>query len=165
MNFYELIDLIKKIIDNNEFTNKITFGDLSDVDLNKETTFPLLHLMIDQVTIQPQTMEYRINVIAADIVDKMQYDIDGVEDFYGNDNVQDIMATQLKVTTMLVNALRQLDLVDNNFTRLQDEPVATPFKDRFENEIAGWETTITLKKRQDGTSGSGGASVGAGNGC
>ena len=165
MNFYELIDLIKKIIDNNEFTNKITFGDLSDVDLNKETTFPLLHLMVDQVTIQPQTMEYRINVIAADIVDKMQYDIDGVEDFYGNDNVQDIMATQLKVTTMLVNALRQLDLVDNNFTRLQDEPVATPFKDRFENEIAGWETTITLKKRQDGTSGSGGASVGAGNGC
>lgn len=165
MNFYELIDLIKKIIDNNEFTNKITFGDLSDVDLNKETTFPLLHLMVDQVTIQPQTMEYRINVIAADIVDKMQYDIEGVEDFYGNDNVQDIMATQLKVTTMLVNALRQLDLVDNNFTRLQDEPVATPFKDRFENEIAGWETTITLKKRQDGTSGSGGASVGAGNGC
>ncbi len=165
MNFYELIDLIKKIIDNNEFTNKITFGDLSDVDLNKETTFPLLHLMVDQVTIQPQTMEYRINVIAADIVDKMQYDIEGVEDFYGNDNVQDIMATQLKVTTMLVNALRQLDLVDNNFTRLQDEPVATPFKDRFENEIAGWETTITLKKRQDGTSGSGGQSVGAGNGC
>ena len=160
MNFYELIDLIKKIIDNNEFTNKITFGDLSDVDLNKETTFPLLHLMVDQVTIQAQTMEYRINVIAADIVDKVQYDIEGVEDFYGNDNVQDIMATQLQVTTMLVNALRKLDLVDNNFTRLQDEPVATPFKDRFENEIAGWETTITLKKRQDGSSGSGGAAVG-----
>lgn len=171
MNFYELIDLIKQIIDNNEFTNKITFGDLSDVDLNKETTFPLLHLMVEQVTIQERTMEYRLNVIAADIVDKMQYDIDASEigsefdEFYGKDNVQDIMATQLQVTTMLVNALRQLDLVDNNFTRLQDEPVATPFKDRFENEIAGWESTITLKKRQSGASGSGGQSVGAGGNC
>lgn len=152
MNFYELIDLIKQLIGDNNFTNKITFGEIADVDLNKDTTFPLLHMVLEQVTIQASTMEYRLNIIAADIVDKMNTDI-GVDDFYGNDNTQDVLNTQLRVTTQLVNALRRLDLVGEKFTRLQDEPVATPFKERFDNEIAGWETSITLKKTQDGSFG------------
>lgn len=152
MNFYELIDLIKQLIGDNDFTNKITFGELADVDLNKDTTFPLLHIMLEQVTIQPSSMEYRLNIIAADVVDKMNTDI-GVDDFYGNDNTQDVINTQLRVTTQLVNALRRLDLVGEKFTRLQDEPIATPFKERFDNEIAGWETSITLKKTQDGSFG------------
>lgn len=150
MNFYELIDLIKQLVEDNAFTNKITFGEMSDVDLNKDTTFPLLHIMVDQVTIQEKTMEYRLNLVAADIVDVIDEDL-GVDDYYGNDNTQDVMNTQLKIMTELVNALRKLDLVGTNFTRMQDEPVATPFKDRFDNVIAGWETSVTLKKFQDGS--------------
>lgn len=154
MNFYELIDLIKQLVEDNAFTNKITFGEMSDVDLNKDTTFPLLHIMVDQVTIQEKTMEYRLNLVAADIVDIIDEDL-GVDDYYGNDNTQDVMNTQLKIMTELVNALRKLDLVGTNFTRMQDEPVATPFKDRFDNVIAGWETSVTLKKFQDGSSSNG----------
>lgn len=154
MNFYELIDLIKQLVEDNAFTNKITFGEMSDVDLNKDTTFPLLHIMVDQVTIQEKTMEYRLNLVAADVVDVIDEDL-GVDDYYGNDNTQDVMNTQLKIMTELVNALRRLDLVGTNFTRMQDEPVATPFKDRFDNVIAGWETSITLKKFQDGSGSTG----------
>jgi hypothetical protein len=152
MNFYELIDLIKQLIGDNNFTNKITFGEIADVDLNKDTTFPLLHIMLEQVTIQAATMDYRLNIIAADVVDVIDENL-GVDDFYGNDNTQDVLNTQLRVTTQLVNALRKLDLVGEKFTRLQDEPIATPFKERFDNEIAGWETSITLKKTQDGSFG------------
>ena len=154
MNFYELIDLIKQLVEDNSFTNKITFGEMSDVDLNKDTTFPLLHIMVDQVTIQEKTMEYRLNLVAADVVDVIDEDL-GVEDYYGNDNTQDVMNTQLKIMTELVNALRKLDLIDSSFTRMQDEPVATPFKDRFDNVIAGWETSLTLKKFQDGSTSAG----------
>lgn len=154
MNFYELIDLIKQLVEDNAFTNKITFGEMSDVDLNKDTTFPLLHIMLDQVIIQEKTMEYRLNLVAADIVDVIDEDL-GVDDYYGNDNTQDVMNTQLKVMTELVNALRKLDLVGTNFTRMQDEPTATPFKDRFDNVIAGWEASVTLKKFQDGSTSTG----------
>ena len=160
MNFYELIDLIKQLVEDNDFTNKITFGELSDVDLSKDTTFPLLHIMCEQAVIQEKTIEYRLNLVAADVVDVIDEDL-GVEEYYGNDNMQDVLNTQFTVMTQLVNALRRLDLVGNKFTRLQDEPVATPFKDRFENEIAGWETSVTLKKAQDG--GTGGAGSGSGN--
>ena len=140
MNFYELIDLIKQLVEDNDFTNKITFGELSDVDLSKDTTFPLLHIMCEQAVIQEKTIEYRLNLVAADIVDVIDEDL-GVEEYYGNDNMQDVLNTQFTVMTQLVNALRRLDLVGN--------------------EIAGWETSVTLKKAQDG--GTGGAGSGSGN--
>lgn len=149
MNFYSLIDLIKTLTEGNDFTNKITFGELSDVNLSKDDTFPLLHMMVEEAIIEERTIDYRIVIVAADIVDHIDEDL-GVEDFYGNDNTQDILNTQLRVLTELTNGLRRLDLVDNSFARVSESVSATPFKDRFENEIAGWECTITIKKLNDG---------------
>lgn len=149
MNFYELIDTLKTLTEGNDFTNKITFGELSDVNLSKDDTFPLLHLMVEEAVIEERTIDYKIVVVAADIVDHIDEDL-GVEDFYGNDNTQDILNTQLRVLTELTNGLRRLDLVNNSFARVSESVSATPFKDRFENEIAGWECNITIKKLNDG---------------
>ena len=145
MNLYELIDTIKTLTEGNDFTNKITFGELPDVNLSKDDTFPLLHLMIEDATIEERTIDYTLNIIAADIVDHIDEDL-GFEDFYGNDNTQDVLNTQLKVLTDLTNSMRGLDLISTGFARVEDAVVATPFKDRFENEIAGWECTLTIRK-------------------
>ena len=150
MNFYELIDTLKQLTEGNDFTNKITFGELSDVNLSKDDTFPLLHLMVEEAVIEERTIDYKVVVVAADMVDVIDEDL-GLEDFYGNDNTQDVLNTQLRVLTELTNALRKLDLVDNNYSRVTDAVTATPFKDRFENEIAGWESSITIKKVNNGS--------------
>ncbi len=150
MNFYSLIDTLKQLTEDNSFTNKITFGELSDVNLSKDDTFPLLHLMVEEAVIDERTIDYKIVAVAADLVDKVDEDL-GVEDFYGNDNTQDVLNTQLRVLTELTNGLRKLDLVDNSFARVTDTVSATPFKDRFENEIAGWECSITVKKVNNGS--------------
>jgi len=149
MNFYELIDTLKQLTEGNDFTNKITFGELSDVNLSKDDTFPLLHLMVEEAVIEERTIDYRVTIVAADLVDVIDEDL-GVEDFYGNDNTQDVLNTQLSVLTDLTNGLRRLDLVSSNYARVTESVSATPFKDRFENEIAGWECTITIKKINDG---------------
>lgn len=148
MNFYELIDTLKQLTEGNDFTNKITFGELSDVNLSKDDTFPLLHLMVEEAVIEERTIDYRVTIVAADLVDVIDEDL-GVEDFYGNDNTQDVLNTQLRVLTELTNGLRRLDLVETGFAKLSEAVTATPFKDRFENEIAGWECTITIQKLND----------------
>ncbi len=150
MNFYSLIDTLKTLTEGNDFTNKITFGELSDVNLSKDDTFPLLHLMVEEAAIGERTIDYKIVAVAADLVDHIDEDL-GVEDFYGNDNTQDVLNTQLRVLTELTNGLRKLDLVDNSFARVTETVSATPFKDRFENEIAGWECSITVKKVNNGS--------------
>ena len=148
MNFYELIDTLKQLTEDNSCTNKITFGELSDVNLSKDDTFPLLHLMVEEAVIEERTINYRVTIVAADLVDVIDEDL-GVEDFYGNDNTQDVLNTQLRVLTELTNGLRRLDLVETGFAKLSEAVTATPFKDRFENEIAGWECTITIQKLND----------------
>ena len=147
-NFYNLIDTIKQLLSSSEFNNKVTFGDITEVDLGKLTNFPLVHMIIDEAVINERTIDYTLRIIAADIVDLLKEDITD-NDYYGNNNMQDILNTQMSVLTRLINKLRRLDLVDNNYLRVEGGVTATPFLDRFENELAGWEATMVITGKND----------------
>lgn len=142
-NFYNLIDTIKSTVEASPFNNKVTFGDITDVDTNKLTAFPLSHIIVDSVAINDRTLDFTVTVVCMDIVDVNKNE--GFDDdFYGNDNVQDILNTQLSVITTLIGLLKRLDLNDSNFIRVTQAVNATPFLDRFENELAGWEASIVI---------------------
>ena len=147
-NFYNLIDTIKQLLSSSEFNNKVTFGDITEVDLGKLTNFPLVHMIIDEAVINERTIDYTLRIVAADIVDLLKEDVSN-NDYYGNNNMQDILNTQMSVLTRLINQLRRLDLVDNNYLRVEGGVTATPFLDRFENELAGWEATMVITGRND----------------
>lgn len=142
-NFYNLIDTIKSTVEASPFNNKVTFGDITDIDVNKLTAFPLSHIIVDSVDINDRTLDFTVTVVCMDIVDvnkNQGFD----DDFYGNDNVQDILNTQLSVITTLIGLLKRLDLNNSNFLRITQAVNATPFLDRFENELAGWEASMVI---------------------
>lgn len=147
-NFYNLIDTIKQLLSTSEFNNKVTFGDITDVDLGKLTNFPLIHMIIDEATINERTIDFTLRIVAADVMD-VNKDYLADNEYYGNNNMQDILNTQLSVITRLINQLRRLDLVDNNYLRVDGGVTATPFLDRFENELAGWEATVVVTAKND----------------
>ena len=147
-NFYNLIDTIKQLLSTSEFNNKVTFGDITDVDLGKLTSFPLIHMIIDEATIEERTIDFTLRIVAADVMD-VNKDYLADNEYYGNNNMQDILNTQLSVITRLINQLRRLDLVDNNYLRVEGGVTATPFLDRFENELAGWEATVVVTAKND----------------
>ena len=103
-NFYNLIDTIKQLLSSSEFNNKVTFGDITEVDLGKLTNFPLVHMIIDEAVINERTIDYTLRIIAADIVDLLKEDITD-NDYYGNNNMQDILNTQMGVLTRLILSL------------------------------------------------------------
>tara|TARA_R110000823_G_scaffold275922_1_gene394586 strand:- start:58 stop:522 length:465 start_codon:yes stop_codon:yes gene_type:complete len=148
-NFYNLIDTIKQLLSSSEFNNKVTFGDITEVDLGKLTNFPLVHMIIDEAVINERTIDYTLRIIAADIVDLIKKDLVSDDEYYGNNNMQDILNTQMSVLTRLINQIRRLDLVDNNYLRVEGGVTATPFLDRFENELAGWEATMVITGKND----------------
>ena len=45
--FYNIIDKIKEVIVAEPFNNEITFGDIADIDLKKQSLFPLSHVMVN----------------------------------------------------------------------------------------------------------------------
>ena len=149
-NFYNLIDTIKSTVEASPFNNKVTFGDITDIDTNKLSAFPLSHIIVDSVDINDRTLDFTVTVVCMDVVDVNKnkgFD----DDFYGNDNVQDILNTQLSVITTLIGLLKRLDLNNTNFLRVTQAVNATPFLDRFENELAGWEESMVISTVNNST--------------
>ena len=146
--FYNLIDTLKANIEVSDFNNQVTFGDITEVDLGKLTNFPLAHLMVDSADIDERTISYNVKVLVCDVVD-VNKDYEEDNQFLGNSNVQDILNTQFFVINKLITQLRRLDLSGTNFLRVDSVVRTTPFRDRFENELAGWETEITIVAKND----------------
>ena len=144
--FYLLTDKIKDELLSNEHINTVTFGDITEIDLSKQTIFPLGHIMINNVTQQERVLSFSITVMTMDVVDTSKEAT--VDLFRGNDNEQDVLNTQLAVSNKLVEKLRSGTLYTSKY-QLDGNPVCEPFVDRFENKIAGWATTITVFIQND----------------
>jgi len=143
---YDILNKIKDRLRDNPNVFTVSFGDLTEIDLNKTTIFPLSHLTITNVTFDRSVINFTVNLICVDVVD---YNKENYSDdiFYGNDNLQDVYNTQLQVVNDIVQSVRRGSLFDDKI-QLLENPSATPFKDRYENELAGrdrdWETSCKL---------------------
>ena len=144
---YDLLDKIKDELRDNKHMNTVTFGDITQVDLNKTDIFPLTHLNISNVVIDSQFMTFTLQVLCADIVDYSKEE-STPDIFYGTDNLQDILNTQLQVINLIYSKLTRGSLrVDK--LQVDDTISCQPFKERFENELAGWEAEINIKMVND----------------
>jgi hypothetical protein len=142
-NVYQILDDMKEFLREGDFTNTVSFGDISDVDLDKTSIFPLAHINISNATINESTVEFDLNIMAMDIIDENNLAVDEHDYFYGNDNLQDVLNTQLSVLQRLHVNLTRGSLKDG-LLATEESLSAEPFKDRFVNVLAGWTATIKL---------------------
>jgi len=141
--FYNLLDTIKDRLRTNPNVFTVTYGDIFKVDLDKTTIYPLSHLNISNVTISERVMSFNLQLLCLDVVDyNKESNID--DEFYGNNNFQDIFNTQLGVINDIVMQLKRGDMFSNNVVSVSDVTV-NPFMDRFENELAGWGADIVIE--------------------
>jgi hypothetical protein len=146
--FYQISQAIKDQLDADAFVNTVTIGDIFKVDLNKQTIFPLSHIMINSAAYNGSTFNYSISVLCMDIVDESKEATTDI--FLGNDNEQDVLNTQQMVATRLLEMLRRGDLFDDGY-QLQDGASIEYFVDRFENKIAGVTVTMNVIAQNDMT--------------
>lgn len=140
---YTVLDKLKEILRANGTTKTVTFGDLTEVDLNKTSMFPLAHIIFSNVTFSERIMSASIRILCLDVVDVTKEK--QTEDMmFGNDNLQDILNTQLQVVNDLQQEMRRGDAFSDNFQVVTDV-VAEPFQDNFENQLAGWGITINIE--------------------
>tara|TARA_R110000803_G_scaffold153681_1_gene218575 strand:+ start:952 stop:1407 length:456 start_codon:yes stop_codon:yes gene_type:complete len=139
--FYQVTDTIKNQLLADVNVNTVTTGDITKIDLSKQTIFPLAHLIVNNVTNENNVLRFSLSVLAMDIVDISKEAV--VDIFRGNNNEQDILNTQLAVLNKLVQVLRGGDLHQNKY-QLDGSPSFEPFYDRFENEMAGWALTFDV---------------------
>ena len=139
--FYQVTKTIKDQLLADVNVNTVTTGDITRIDLSKQTMFPLAHLIVNNVTNEDNILRFSLSVLAMDIVNVSKEAV--VDIFTGNNNEQDILNTQLAVLNKLVQVLRGGDLFKNKY-QLDGSPSFEPFYDRFENEMAGWALTFDV---------------------
>ena len=144
--FYLLTETIKDQLLGDVNVNTVTTGDIYDIDLAKQSIFPLSHIIINNVTTQEQTLTFNISVLAMDIVDESKEPTTDI--FRGNNNEQDILNTQLAVLNKLVMVLRKGTLYSDQY-QLDGDATLEPFYERFDNRLAGWSATFNVFVKND----------------
>jgi|TARA_R110000824_G_scaffold67353_5_gene174367 hypothetical protein len=139
--FYQLTETIKNELLADKNINTVTTGDITDVNLNKQDIFPLGHIIINSVIDEEQVLRFNISILACDIVDQSKELT--VDRFKGNNDVQDILNTQLGVLNRLTQRLRKGTLYTQMY-QLEGNPSLQPFYDRFENQLAGWTVSMDV---------------------
>ena len=146
--FYNLTDKLKDTLLAEPFVNTVTFGSLDDVDLNKQTIFPLSHIIVNNTTVGSKTLTFNVSILAMDIVDISKAKTTDI--FVGNDNEQDVLNTQLALLTRVINTLQRGDLYTELY-QVEGDVNCEPFVDRFENKLAGWVATFDVIVQNDMT--------------
>lgn len=146
--FYYVISKIKDHLKNNGFTNTVTTGDIYEVDLAKQTIYPYCHIIVNSAIPKENTITTNLSVIFMDIVDISKQEI--TDQFDNNDNLLDVLNTQLSLANRMISDLRRGDLF-SGLVQIDGDANCEPFTDRFENKVAGWTVTFDLNVPNDMT--------------
>lgn len=138
---YKVVDSIKDEFDNNPFVNQVTMGTLTEVDLLKNTIFPLAHITINNVQLNENNLVFNITIFNLDIVTIIKEDEGNL--FFGNDNLMYILTNQLYVINRLVSRLRQRTLYNDGW-EISGTPQSDVINKEMENMLAGYQTTINI---------------------
>lgn len=139
--YYTILDKLKTHFDADPIVNTVTQGDIFQVDLNKQTIFPLTHIMVNSSTLTPNTQTFNVSILAMDIVDISKVEVTDL--FQENNNEIDVLNTQHAVLNRAYQQMLHGNLWDDLFV-IEDNPSLEPFTERFENYLAGWTMTFDI---------------------
>lgn len=144
--YYLILDKIKTQLLEDPNVNTVTKGAIEDIDLDKQTIYPLSHIIVNNSTFTDNVVRFNLSIISMDIVDSSKESSDDL--FESSDNESDVLNTQLLVQNRLYQELKRGTVYTDQFQLLGD-PTCEPFTDRFANKVAGWAMTFDLITKND----------------
>tara|TARA_S200002703_G_scaffold2692_1_gene4159 strand:+ start:3730 stop:4182 length:453 start_codon:yes stop_codon:yes gene_type:complete len=141
MNYFDIIDKLKQHFESDELVSTVSQGDIFDIDLNKQTLFPLVHLIVNTATFEENVIRYNISILAMDIVNVSKDET--TDKFSGNNNELYVLNTMLAVHNRCYELLRRGTLYTEGF-QVDGTPTCEPFTERMENNLTGWTLTVDI---------------------
>ena len=139
--FYTAIDKLKAHFDADALVNSVSEGDIFQVDLAKQTIFPLVHIMVNSCSFEVNVLRFNISLIAMDLVDISKTENTSV--YLGNDNTQDALNSTLAILNRAYDIMLHGSLAYDLF-QIDGNPNCEPFTERFENLLSGWTMTFDV---------------------
>ena len=138
MTYKELVDNIKTVVDNHQILRDFGYGALTDIKTVDEGTrvdYPYAFLNPTQSTRTGQSVTYRFNLIVMDVA--QEDPTDGFSEYL---KVQS--DCQQYIDDILANLRFKTPLNDFDLTLNVN---LTPFKERFQDTVAGMTATLEIE--------------------
>ena len=161
--YNNVVNTLLRLGEYHEQISTTSVGDIFDIDLSKETKFPLLHLNPTSVTTGDSQLVYNFQIFVMDMVTekenwtKNNQDANFTKLYKTLSNEQDVLNETLQICTDFIGMLRHserqsLDGVnDINFPIYftQDQFTLEPFSERFDNLCCGFVFNIGILVQND----------------
>lgn len=135
-----LIDTLREAFEDIPLVTSITTGSLDDIDNYKQTLFPLVHIIVNNMSPESNILRFNVTIMAMDVVDISQNET--TDRFRGNDNEQEVLNTTSIILIRVAELLRHGYL--NDRLEILGTASCEPFTERFENLLAGWAMTLDI---------------------
>ena len=143
--FYILLETLKNSLLQNSNVKTVTTGDISQIDLSKQTIYPLSHIIVNSATNSGQVMSFNVTVLCMDKVNQLKTE---QVDPFNNEAEHTVLNTQLAVSNKLYKDLYSGQLRLNGYQVDEDASIEF-FFDRFENILAGVAMTLNIQLNND----------------
>jgi hypothetical protein len=145
--FYNITEFFNRLSLAHPNITTFTFGNLDDIDLAKQTQFPLAHLIINNVEVASGKITYDVSYMVMDRVADITPESKGsnnelLKDYVGTDNSIDVWNSSLETINNIYSYIQRNP--DNLDYDIDGDAVLTPFKDRFDNLLAGWGADFSI---------------------
>jgi len=145
--YLQIIEILRdELLSNNNITT-VSVGDITEIDLDKQTIFPLAHIVVGNTSFNSSIVTYDVSILIMDIVHDDTTENEPT--IYKNDNELYVLNTMFNVGNHLTDKLFNGNLYDGNTFVDRSSVNAQPFKDRFENLLAGWSFNFQLTVRNN----------------
>jgi len=144
--YYNILDYFKTIMKNHPSLNFVSQGDMFSIDTKEFPAYPLGNFTINDALFLEKELIYNCQLTIADKVKDKNNESTGTANnqtipFDGTDDTVDIHANTLSIINDIISFVR----TGTQAFELAGDPRAVPFKDNFDNGLAGWVITFNLK--------------------
>ena len=142
--YNNLIDTLKELGDKHHQISTTTVGDIYDIDLEKNTLYPLMHVNPTSVTTSSFGLTYNFQIFVMDLVEP---DNANEQDVYN-----DVLQTCIDIISIFRNSKWQAQLtldLDAPVYFTEGDYTLEPFTERFDQSVTGWVFQIGIVVAND----------------
>ena len=135
-----VVNTLKCIGEQHKEIKSVTTGDIWDIDLEKNTLFPLYHINPVSVDVSMSQKTFNFQLFVMDIVDA-----DG-------DAEQTVLSDTLQIITDIIAILKHGEILygydashgEEERYFVDDDFSIEPFTERFDNSVTGWSVDVGI---------------------
>ena len=142
--YNNLIDTLKELGEKHQQISTTTTGDIFDIDLEKNTKYPLMHINPINVTTASFGLTYNFQIFIMDLVEP--------DDANEQDVYNDVLQTCIDIISIFRNSKWQAQLsldIDAPVYFTEGDYTLEPFTERFDQAVTGWVFQIGIVVAND----------------